>query len=174
MRLWTDENLAQLDITTAERERARTQSELSNLVRYELLQRFGGVYVDTDVECRRSLTPLLRGIDAFAALERPGRVGTAVLGSIAGHPIFERAAGLARRTLGLGADSSDANGPYFLSLILEQEPNMAIFGPQLFYPYLWDELERRNEAFPDAYTVHHWTLSWLTAVDRSKAVLSSV
>lgn len=72
MRLWTDDDLAALDITAAERERARTPSELSNLVRYEVLHRFGGVYVDTDFECLRPLTPLLRGIDAFAALELAG------------------------------------------------------------------------------------------------------
>ena len=63
--------------------------------------------------------------------------------------------------------SADANGPYFLSLILEQEPDLAIFGPQLFYPYLWDELERRNEAFPDAYAVHHWA----SARSRAKPVI---
>jgi hypothetical protein len=161
MRLWTDEDLPALGIGTAERERSRTHSELSNLVRYEVLHRHGGVYVDTDVECRRPLTPLLRGIDAFAALEVPGGVGTAILGSVAGHPAFARAARLARHTLGTSAHSPDANGPHFLSLILEQESNVAIFAAHLFYPYLWDELERRGEAFPDAYAVHHWALSWV-------------
>ena len=163
MRLWTDEDLPELDITAAERERARTPSELSNLVRYEILHRYGGVYVDTDFECQRPLKPLLRGIDAFTALESVGRVATGALGSIAGHSIFARAARNARRTLGIGAHSPDANGPYFFTLIVEQEierePNIAIFGAPLFYPYRWDELERRNEAFPDAYAVHHWTLS---------------
>jgi hypothetical protein len=161
MRLWTDEDLPALDITEANRAHARTPSELSNLVRYELLQRFGGVYVDTDVECRQSLTPLLRGIDAFAALELRGRVGNAVLGSVPGHPVFARAAQLTRQTLGVGPSSPEANGPYLLSLILEQEPTVAIFGAPLFYPYGWDEAERRDDAFPDAYAVHHWTLSWL-------------
>jgi hypothetical protein len=161
MRLWTDEDLPALGIGAAECEHARSHSELSNLVRYEVLHRHGGVYVDTDVECRRPLTPLLRGIDAFAALEVPGGVGTAILGSVAGHPAFARAARLARKTLGTGVHSPHANGPHFLSLILEQESNVAIFPAHLFYPYLWDELERRHETFPDAYAVHHWTLSWV-------------
>lgn len=161
MRLWTDADLPALGIGTAERRRSRTHSELSNLVRYAVLHRHGGVYVDTDVECLRPLTPLLRGIDAFAALEGPGCIGSAILGSVAGHPIFARATRLARRTVGTGADSPDANGPHFLSLIVEQESNVAIFPARLFYPYLWDELERRHETFPDAYAVHHWTLSWV-------------
>lgn len=62
-------------------------------------------------------------------------------------------------TLGVGAHSADANGPYFFTLLLEQEPDVTIFGAELFYPYLWNELERRDEAFPDAYAVHHWELS---------------
>jgi hypothetical protein len=77
--------------------------------------------------------------------------------------VFARATRLARRTLGTGVNSPNANGPYFLSLLLEQEPGFAIFGAKLFYPYLWDEPERRHEAFPDAYAIHHWSLSWVKA-----------
>jgi hypothetical protein len=133
MRLWTDADLPELEIGAAERRRARSHSELSNLVRYEVLSRQGGVYADTHVECRRPLTALLRGIDAFAALEIPGRVGTAILGTVPRHPVFERAARLARRTLGMGQESPDPNGPGFLTLIVEQESNIAIFPTRFFY-----------------------------------------
>jgi inositol phosphorylceramide mannosyltransferase catalytic subunit len=167
MRLWTEDDLPELGIDPTQRSRARTPAELANVVRYEVLHRYGGVYVDTDVECRRPLTPLLHGIDAFAALEAPGRIGTAVLGSIPGHSVFERAARLARQTLGIYEPrAASTNGAYFLSLIVEQEQNMTIFEAPVFYPFLWDELERRHEDFPDAYAVHYWTLSWL-AKDRS-------
>ena len=164
MRLWTESDLEELEISLAERERCRTPSELANLIRYEVLHRFGGIYVDTDFECRRPLTPLLRGIDAFTALEMPGRVATGILGSTSHHPVFARAARLARQTLGTGAHSADANGPYLFTLILEQEiereSSFAIFDAPLFYPYRWDEPERRDEAFPDAYAIHHWAKSW--------------
>jgi len=164
MRLWTEEDLPALGIGRMEYERARTHAELSNLVRYEVLHRHGGVYVDTDVECLRPLTPLLHGIDAFAALEAPGRLGNAVLGAVPGHRVFARAAALARQTLGVFQPrSASTNGPYFLSLIVEQEQGMAIFPAHYFYPYLWDEPERRHDTFPNAYTVHHWTISWLAA-----------
>ena len=160
VRLWTDADLGALGFTDAEVGRVRTASELSNLMRYEVLRRFGGVYFDTDVESRRPLEGLLAGVEAFAALELPGRVGTAVLGAVPGHPAFERAARLSRQTIGLGPHSADANGPYFFSLVLEQEPGVTIFGADKFYPYLWDEPERAGDEFPDAYAVHHWTLSW--------------
>jgi hypothetical protein len=160
MRLWTDEDLGELGVTDDERRRARSASELSNLVRYEVLERFGGVYVDTDFEPRRPLDDLLCGVDLFAALELPGRVACGVVGAVPGHRTMERAARLSRQTLGLGLHSADANGPYFLSLLFEQEPGATIFGADKFYPYGWDEPERAAEPFPDAYAVHHWTQSW--------------
>ncbi len=160
MRLWTDVDLPSLEIGETERARVRSSSELSNLVRYEILSRHGGVYADTDVECLRCFEPLLRGADSFAGLELPGRVGTAVLGSVPGHRAFTRAARECRETLGLGAQSPDANGPYFLSLILEQEPGVRIFDQSTFYPYLWTEPERSGDSFPRAYAVHHWAASW--------------
>jgi Glycosyltransferase sugar-binding region containing DXD motif len=160
MRLWRDADLASLGISDSDRRRARSASELSNLVRYEVLHRFGGIYVDTDVESLRPLAPLLRGVEAFAALEAPGRAGTAILGAVPRHPTFGRAARLTRQTLGVGPHSADANGPRLLSLILEQDSGVSIFGAQHFYPYRWDELEQREESFPDAYAIHHWTLSW--------------
>jgi mannosyltransferase OCH1-like enzyme len=126
-----------------------------------VLARHGGVYVDTDVECRRPLTPLLRGVKAFAALEAPGRAGNAILGSVPGHRFMQRAARLCRRTLGTGPDSPTACGPYLVSLILEQEPDVTIFGSELFYPYTWLEPERAGEEFPRAYTIHRWNGSWL-------------
>jgi hypothetical protein len=159
MRLWGDDDIPELGLT-AFVERARSSAELSNLVRYEVLARHGGVYVDTDVECRRSIEPLIDGLEAFAALEAPGRVGTAVLGAVRGHRAFIRAAREVKRTLGIGRHSADANGPYFLSLLLEQEPGVTILGADTFYPFRWDQPERVYGHYPDAYAVHHFTQLW--------------
>jgi hypothetical protein len=136
MRLWTDDDLPMLEITTAEHERSRSDAELSNLVRYEVLHRFGGVYADADIECLRSLTPLLRGIRGIAALDAPGRVGTTFLGAVAGNPLFARAARLTRRTLGTGVGEMVPSGPHLLSLLLEQEPGLAIISAPVLARYL--------------------------------------
>jgi hypothetical protein len=148
MRLWTEADLHELEITAAERDACGSSAELANLMLYEILNRSGGVYVDTDMECRRTLTPLLGGIDAFAALERPGVIGSAILGAVPAHPLFAHAARLARRTLGEGEHPERANGAYFLSLLAELHPDVAIFGSQLFYPD-----PQAGDGSPDAYTV---------------------
>ena len=139
---------------------SRSPSELSNLVRYEILRRHGGVYVDTDVECRRPIDPLLAGASAFAGWERHSRLGTAVLASAPRHPVFELAAREARLTQGLGLDSVEANGPGFFTQVVAERPLIMAYPKEHFYPYLWDEPYRRHESFPQSFAVHHWQLSW--------------
>jgi hypothetical protein len=124
-RVWTDIDLAELNIGEAELARARDVEELSFLARYEILARHGGVFVDVDLDPPEAA--LLRGIDAFAVLEGPGVVGAALLGAVPNHHVFVRAARLARQALGRGAKSPRHWGPYLLNLIIEQDGGVAIF-----------------------------------------------
>jgi hypothetical protein len=159
MRLWGDGEARRL-LPARVLRRCRSASERSNLVRYEVLRRHGGVYVDTDVECRRPLDALLEGVEAFAGWAVPHRIETAVLGAVPGHPTFALAAREARLTVGLSFDSVEANGPGLLTLVCAERPLPTLFGPATLYPYRWDERGRRDDPFPEAYAVHHWDLSW--------------
>ncbi len=154
-RVWRDRDLRRL-LPAKVVARARHYAELSDLVRFEVLRRHGGVYVDTDVECLQRFDDLLQGERVLMGYERPGRVGSAVLAAVAGHPLFVDAATLARETVGLGANSADATGPYFLSLLVRDHPDVTILPEEAFYPYGWDEPERRHDEFPRSYAVHHW------------------
>lgn len=160
MRLWRDGDIRPL-VSDESLARCRTASEASNLARYAILAQFGGVYIDTDVECRRSLEPLLGGVEAFAGWETGHRLGTAILGGVAGHPLFEELAAVSEVTAGLSIHCAEGTGPGLLSLLAADRPNVTRFEPELFYPYRWDEPHRRDEPFADSYAVHHWTLSWL-------------
>jgi inositol phosphorylceramide mannosyltransferase catalytic subunit len=158
-RLWTDADLPELSISPETVERAVTPSELSNLARYAIVARHGGVYVDTDFESFRSIESLLRGIDAFAACSFPGNVAPGFFGAVPGHPAVETAAALARRFVGLRYPES-TTGPILFTHVLSNFPDVTVFPPELFYPYLWDEPEARHRVFDGAFAVHHWTLSW--------------
>jgi inositol phosphorylceramide mannosyltransferase catalytic subunit len=62
----------------------------ADLLRYEILHRFGGVYVDVDFECVRPIDDLLSGIDCFAAWEVPDVwIGNAILGATRGNPFMD-------------------------------------------------------------------------------------
>lgn len=144
----------------------------SDIVRYELLEAFGGVYVDCDLEPRKPLDDLLAGIDCFAAWETTDEwVNNAILGARPHHPFLGRViAGLPEsisrhRT----ARPNHATGPRYLTRMHHQFPGqLTVFAQALFYPYRWDELERRDDDFPDAYTVHHWANARRDGRKRSK------
>ena len=100
MRLWTDESLPGDFVRPEAYERLRNPAERSDIIRLEVLFRFGGVYVDTDVECLRPIDPLLEGVDFFAGYVGRKEVGSktienavnnAVIAAEAGHPVLERA-----------------------------------------------------------------------------------
>ena len=161
MRLWTDTQVAELDCAEAVPACAHI-GQASDLVRLEILSRYGGVYVDADVECLRALDPLIAEVELFAAYESSaGRVvGTAVVGARPRHPAIDQA--LEEGCRRVGWEGLPGTSPSYLTEVLERFPEAVIFAPETFYPYHHTELFRRDESFPDAYAVHHWGSTWHT------------
>jgi mannosyltransferase OCH1-like enzyme len=157
-RFWTDADAPQ----PPGFERARNVAEKTDLVRYDIIRRHGGVYVDTDIECLRPIDDLLADTRAFAAYGIPGRLCNAVIGAVPGHPAFVRAVELAATTAGVGNYPS-ATATVFLTRVLEPFPDVTLFSPERFYPFLWDEERTKLPQSSSTYAVHHWAKSWLTA-----------
>lgn len=136
----------------------------ADVLRYEILEGVGGVYVDADFECLRSIEALTDGLDAFAAWETDGQwVNNAIMGATARHPFFRQLIdGLPANVLAhKGSRPAVMTGPQYVTATYFSDvrlnlPVPTIFPSRLFYPYLWNELDRRGEEFPDAYAVHHW------------------
>jgi hypothetical protein len=162
MKLWTEDNLPKSrypDLLA----RCPHYSQQSNVFRYELGLREGGVYVDTDFECLKNIEPLIENLTCFTAYEMDDHthihaINTAFFGTAPRHEFFrDLVAGLPgianiEETYSLGAS--------YFGTFARKHPEIHIFNRPLFYPYLWDELHRRREVFPDAYGVHHWSSKW--------------
>ncbi|MGI8804982.1 MAG: glycosyltransferase family 32 protein [Thermoleophilaceae bacterium] len=159
MRLWTDSNLPELRFPEAF-ERCRNHGERSDVLRSELLARFGGLYVDTDVECRRPIEPLIGDASAFCAWVRPGRIGSAVLGAVPGHPAIDRLLTEMQSRVGEGNQIEATVG--LLTDVLSEAPDVEVFDSETFYPYHPRHNPANGREFPDAYAVHHWGLTWKT------------
>lgn len=133
----------------------------SDLVRYELLEQFGGVYVDCDVEPRRRLDELLgEDVRCFAGWEQQDVwIGNAIIGALPGHR-FVRALvdGLSASVAALShRRPNHSTGPRYLTRTHAMRPDeLTVFAQDLFYPYSWSQLDRANNDFPEAFTVHHW------------------
>jgi inositol phosphorylceramide mannosyltransferase catalytic subunit len=152
LRFWTDDNLPEGLLRSEVYDRSRTPWERADILRLEVVLRYGGVHVDADFECLRPIEPLLGGVELFIGFRKPGRVNGALFGAVAGHPIIEE--GLARiPPLEQKGYDKDATGPKFLDDLLGNRPDVTYFEPGVFYPRTPDELDA-------AYATHHRARGW--------------
>ena len=150
---WTEENLPP-DLQRKEiYELLRSPVERSDLLRLEVLNMYGGIYMDTDFECLRSVEPLLDGVDLFLAyLEENRRTNNAIIGAVPGHPFIGMAIKKAEPRQFFGYDKAAA-GPFFVDSLVKNEPDIMIFESYLFYPVTPLERER-------AIAIHHASRTW--------------
>lgn len=147
----------------------------ADIARLELLDRHGGVYVDTDFEPRRPLDGLIAGTSCFFASEDGRWLSTGIMGNVPGHPfIADLLDGLARSIVEHpGEPPNVQTGPKYVTgryrayAVEHPDDPVAVFPASLFYPYHFTELHRREEAFPEAFAVHHWSASWTASGDRA-------
>lgn len=186
-RLWTDENLPRIQ-NHAVYQCTGTPAQKADILRYELLNQFGGVYVDTDFECLRNIEPLIGGCGFFYADELPATPSIGILGSVPLHTFarrllnqlaerwpyqgghntngetgpgfFCRAVLSLRRSLKLRPFSDPRTNRYCGNYLdIGEGDTLLAFEPPLFYPYYLGEAWI-PENHPDAYAVHHWKHGW--------------
>jgi mannosyltransferase OCH1-like enzyme len=157
MKLWTDDNVP-LTAFPLLVKRSPSLAHRADIYRYEILAREGGIYVDCDFECKRSLEPIIDKLDAFSAVhdhEAWKAINNAFFGVTPGHPLMRDAL---RLLPSAAADTYSLGPPFFTRLAHAHK--ITLFPKKWFYPYPHQELWRRDEAFPDAYAVHHWGSQW--------------
>jgi mannosyltransferase OCH1-like enzyme len=174
---WTVRTWRDWDMPALQHQRwfdeAESPAQRADIVRLELLHRYGGVYVDTDFEPLRPLDDLLGAVRCFLASEDGHWLATGIMGAVPGHPfIADLVEGIpASIAANWGAPPNRQTGPQYVSGRYWSytpgggEDAVVVFPPSMFYPYHFSEPERRFDSFPDAYAVHHWSRSWATAAD---------
>ncbi len=159
LRLWGEDNLPSELRRPEALDRERQPVERADILRLELIWRFGGVYLDTDFECLKPIDELLEGVDFFTGLmkaagpSKPARVNNAIFGAVAGHPLLDRALDELRpHELGARYDKHLSGAMFFNALVLD-DPGVTILPREHFYPAT--EAERG-----DAFAIHHAARLW--------------
>ena len=144
-KLWTEENLPKL-INYKHFVATYKPSGKANIVRYELLYKYGGVYVDADARCLNALEEIFLENESFAGWEneqkRPGLVNNCFMGATKGNRLIKK---LVDGISQLDADKlSDPNlsptwiatGPQFLTNTIKENPDyqMTIYPSHFFSP----------------------------------------
>lgn len=142
-------------------------AQLADLVRLEALLRWGGVYVDQDMQPFRALDPLLSA-EVFAAWEDERCIPNAVLGARPDHPLIREA--LTRAIAAMPRGVWEA-GPGVITKLLQGRPEVLLLPPESFYAVHYRDPERdakmRAPARPWEFARHHYWGSWLPE-DRRK------
>lgn len=155
----------------------RAWNRVSDYTRMDALARYGGVYLDTDVDLIRPLEPFLDR-QAFLGFqigdEMPGEmVNGAVFGARPGHwlPIAIRR--YFNERLDGRTDVGSFAGPGLLTQTLREkglerysdEPveieQVSLYPKRYFYPYSWTETYSDSVITPDTYAVHRWAETWV-------------
>lgn len=141
-------------------------STRSDLARYHIVAREGGIYLDTDFVGFRPLDPLLRYI-AFGVFEEFNRVCAGVFGSVPGHPMFETVFETLRgRDYTL--DPVSLAGPLMFGPICQQAlqngSDTAILDASSFLPVTYKEKDYLEiwltKDLTWSYGAHLWAESW--------------
>lgn len=169
MILWDEQRLQSFDmINSAQFERCSNVSEQSDVLRFELVYQYGGLYIDTDFECLKPIDPLFEGKDLVIF---PGNKKTLYGGFMAAtkhnDDIKRLIDGLPEREQTHGKHNSNGKyGPVYVTDILGVDVGLP-FPKNLVYPYNPDQADKldlshegQKKKWPDSYASHHWGATW--------------
>ncbi len=165
LRTWRDPlEPADWPETAAYWHHAENGAQFADLIRLEAVLRWGGIYVDEDVQPARSLEPLLP-LSAFAAWEDERVVPNAVFGAVPAHPAIRACLDEMIRLLPCPTWTS---GPGVFTSVLPGREDVLLLPPASFYAVHYRDPERAAlmGAFdpkrqPWAFALHHYRGSWL-------------
>jgi len=137
---------------------------IPDILRYALLWKFGGVYIDTDFEPLKPFDELLEDKRPFLGWEDDRRLCTAVFGAPKAHPAIAEL--LERLPDSLIENVKDnptvASGPGYATPLLRDRDDVRRLPVGVFYPVGWWERELLGEVeYPEqTIAVHHWAKGW--------------
>lgn len=178
-RLWIDENISSLFplYNQVYFEAAENHGMKSDILRWELLYRFGGVYADMDFECLNPLDELHYAYDFYTGIQPLDAIflqlGAALVGSIPGHPILKHCIETIKDDWHLKGAPKKTGPVHFTKSFYACAGKGTIdiaLPPHYVYP-LGSTEKPTDEAYArwiqqGSYAVHWWSKSWMPKVYR--------
>jgi mannosyltransferase OCH1-like enzyme len=167
--LWNDANVIIPDKLKAIYDRAGTLSAKSDVIRFSVIQQYGGFYIDTDTEPLRRMD-FLDSVDFFAGYQTKDEINGALYGANKENELVNifvdnLESYVHQRIKELGEDwneySAEFTGPYFITKMAQPYLNRngyLFLDTKCFYPYWpWDSVKN---TYPETYSVHKFAHSW--------------
>ncbi len=181
-KLWTDEDIAQLDLENQALYDAETNyGAKSDMVRYEILYSQGGVYLDIDMELVQPLDILNHTYEFYCGVmpcDRTATINNCIIGTTPAHPIIRACIDEVhkRRDVERVEDPMLAvlirTGPLLFQEVfhktvhqMEDTSSVIALPKSYFFPVDWNIPETRKELQelikPETFGIHHWSGSWV-------------
>lgn len=145
----------------------------ADVLRYEIIAKYGGVYVDTDVEGLKPFDPLLDDDRAFIAWENTELLCPTVIGAPPNHAALNALLDELPDWFAHNKRKppNEQTGPVFITKQWRRRDDVRRLPPVAFYPVGWWEKKRLGGPYPArSYAVHHWDKGW--AAEEKKTVRS--
>lgn len=159
----------------------------ADVIRYLILYKMGGVYVDVDFECFANLEDLLKESSCVFAVEPLSHcsmhqidnlICNAFIASIPNHPFMELLINETGKPVQFSANSNikvmESTGPYMLTRVYQQFKNkesLTILDPGVVYPLSKYEVTclltqgkldpLLQKKLDDSVAVHYWFNTWV-------------
>ncbi len=180
IKIWTDEDVEPFGLQNKQAfDQALAFAQQADIFRYEILYRFGGLYVDIDFECLKPFDALHKSCEFYTGIcEYNNDLYNGLIGSVPRHPILKACIDNLKviinpkNTYDTGRILEDT-GPYyfrkiFLSLATSCEPGKTVaFPATFFYPIpgiakeeVREQKTRENYLKPESMCIHYWNAGW--------------
>ncbi len=179
-KLWTDKDIPGLNLHNKKYyDLSKNYGEIADIVRYEILYKFGGVYLDVDFVCLRPFDILNHSYDFYTSLmplDCEDTLCNGVIASVPGHPILKDCIETIEEDWQLSKSLIIRVGPYhfqksFAKIASESSGRHIAFPKSYFFPINYKDKKkcRLNPELVsslikrEAFAVHHWAHTWVKA-----------
>ena len=174
-KLWDEEKIKELKVENFNvYSKKINPGYRSDILRYIILNKFGGLYVDTDFECLKSIPSNLLKYNFIAGVMFGNRpcIGNSILMSAPDSPLIKKILSNIRIkeykndiNYIINSSGPDAVTREYFSLEKNIQSECLILPSNYFYPYpnfmLNKQIDRYKEVEDVSIGIHHWEMTWM-------------
>ena len=182
IKIWADEDVEPFGLRNKEAfNRTTNFGQKSDIFRYEILYRFGGVYVDIDFECLKPFDELHTSCEFYTGVSQENNyLYNGLIGIREGHPLMQACIEHLKTTdpIPVVGELFDAlrimyeTGPYYFTRMFHAMESFCTRGTTLILPPIFiypiphscaraiTPEVRDRFIRPESLCIHHWECSW--------------